>query len=216
MGEQFAGYASVLGQNPVGLAQRIGGTGTEVAEIADRRCDNVESGQQLLVHQLWINLFQSNRKRVIVLKIHWPGERAMIPLLGASAIILVGLQASIDVPRDAFRACLKEAAVKASGDKVTADAIEAYLKTACSGQLGSLRGALVSFDLKNGMARKAAESDASSTVDDYMSGPIDHYKFSAPAAAPTAAPAPAATAPAMVTPAAASATPTQPPKPPKP
>jgi hypothetical protein len=140
----------------------------------------------------------------------------MIPLLGASAIILVGLQASIDVPRDAFRACLKEAAVKASGDKVTADAIEAYLKTACSGQLGSLRGALVSFDLKNGMARKAAESDASSTVDDYMSGPIDHYKFSAPAAAPAAAPAPAATAPAMVTPAAASATPTQPPKPPKP
>jgi hypothetical protein len=137
----------------------------------------------------------------------------MIPLVAASAIVLLGLQASIDGPRDAFRACLREAASKATGDKVTADAIEAYLKTACSGQLGSLRSALVSFDMKNGMARKAAESDASSTVDDYMSGPIDHYKFSAPAAAAPAV----ASAPAVVTPAAAPATPaTQPPKPPKP
>lgn len=137
----------------------------------------------------------------------------MIPLVAASAIVLLGLQASIDAPRDAFRACLREAASKATGDKVTADAIEAYLKTACSGQLGSLRSALVSFDLKNGMARKAAESDASSTVDDYMSGPIDHYKFSAPSAATPAV----ASAPAVVTPAASPATPaTQPPKPPKP
>ena len=137
----------------------------------------------------------------------------MIPLVGASAIVLLGLQASIDGPRNAFRTCLHEAASKATGDKVTGDAIEAYLKTACSGQLGSLRNALVSFDMKNGMARKAAESDAVSTVDDYMSGPIDHYKF---AATSNSAPA-VASSPAVMTPAAAPATPsTQPPKPPKP
>ena len=141
----------------------------------------------------------------------------MIPLVGASAIMLLGLQASIDGPRDSFRACLKQATTKATGEKVPADGIEAYLKTACSGQLGSLKNALVSFDLKNGMAHKAAESDASSTVDDYMSGPIDHYKFSA---ASVAAPA-VASAPAVLTPAAAPAKPaaasaTQPPKPPKP
>jgi len=147
----------------------------------------------------------------------------MIVMLSASAIVLAGLQASIDVPRDAFRACLKEATTKAAGDKVAADAIETYLKTACSGQLGSLRNALVAFDLKNGMAHKAAESDANSTVDDYMSGPIDHYKF---AAASTAKPAPAAPSaadtataaakpvtPAPITAPAPASPPTQPPKP---
>jgi len=150
----------------------------------------------------------------------------MIALLGASAIVLAGLQASIDVPRDAFRNCLKEATTKATSDKVAADGIEAYLKTACSGQLGSLRSALVAFDLKNGMAHKAAESDASSTVDDYMSGPIDHYKFSAASNAKAAAPAPAAPAtagtataaakPVTPAPTAASAPATPPSQPPKP
>jgi hypothetical protein len=147
----------------------------------------------------------------------------MIVLLSASAMVLAGLQASIDVPRDAFRACLKEATTKATGDKVAADAIDAYLKTACSGQLGSLRNALVAFDLKNGMAHKAAESDANSTVDDYMSGPIDHYKFSvasnskpAPPAAPATGSATAAAKPATpstTSAPAATSPPSQPPKP---
>jgi hypothetical protein len=148
----------------------------------------------------------------------------MILLVGASAIVLAGLQASIDVPRDAFRNCLKEATTKATSDKVAADGIEAYLKTACSGQLGSLRNALVAFDLKNGMAHKAAESDANSTVDDYMSGPIDHYKFAAasnPPAKPAAPATTTATAAPATTPIGASAVPasapaappTQPPKP---
>jgi hypothetical protein len=148
----------------------------------------------------------------------------MIELLGASAIVLAGLQASIDVPRDAFRNCLKEASTKATGEKVAGDAIEAYLKTACSGQLGSLRSAIVAFDLKNGMAHKAAESDAVSTVDDYMSGPIDHYKFAAgnnAAAKPAAPAASTATAASATPPVGASAVPaaapttaaTQPPKP---
>lgn len=133
----------------------------------------------------------------------------MIALLGASAMILVAMQATINAPRDAFRNCLKEASTKATSEKVAGDAIETYLKSACSGQLGSLRGALVAFDMKNGMARKAAESDASSTVDDYMSGPIDHYKFaaSATASAPEAAKA-ASPSPPQPTPASA-------PKPPK-
>jgi hypothetical protein len=139
----------------------------------------------------------------------------MIALLGASAIILTALQASIDVPRDAFRNCLKQATAKATSDKVGGDAIEAYLKSACSGQLGSLRSAVVAFDMKNGMARKTAETDATSTVDDYMSGPIEHYKFAAannapaPAAPPAAAPVTASAIPA----AAPANPPKQPPKP---
>jgi hypothetical protein len=131
----------------------------------------------------------------------------MIALLVASAINLTVLQASITAPTDAFRGCLREAVNKAKTDKVPGDGIEAYLKTACTAQMGTLKDALVAFRMKNGMTRKAAASDADMTVDDYVATPSDNYKFMANMNAPKAAPAP--TAPAVATPAVA----TQPPKP---
>ncbi len=132
----------------------------------------------------------------------------MIALLIASAISLTGLQASISAPTDVFRSCLREAATKAKGEKVGGDAIEAYLRNACTVQMGALKDALIAFRVKNGMSRKDAASDASMTVDDYVSTPADNYKFLAGQDAPKPA-APAAAA----TPAAAPAAPTQPPKP---
>jgi hypothetical protein len=133
----------------------------------------------------------------------------MIVLLAASAISLAAAQASITAPTNAFRGCLREAATKAKSEKVAGDAIEAYLKTACTGQMGSLKDALVSFRMKNGMSRKAAASDAEMTVDDYVATPADNYKFLANMDAPKAAPAPAQSATPAPTPASA----TQPPKP---
>lgn len=136
----------------------------------------------------------------------------MIALLVASAINLAALQAAIAAPTDAFRGCLRDAATKAKSEKVPGDGIEAYLKNACIAPMGTLKGALVAFRMKNGMTRKAAADDAEMTVDDYVSTPADNYKFMASMDAPKpAAPAPA-TAPAVVTPAAAPATATQPPK----
>jgi len=127
----------------------------------------------------------------------------MIALLGASAIVLTALQASINAPTDAFRGCLREAAAKANSEKVGGDAIETYLRNACSVQMDSLKSAVIAFRVKNGMTRKAAAGDADMTVEDYIATPADNYKFMAQQKAPaTAAPAP--------TPAAAS---TQPPKP---
>jgi hypothetical protein len=141
----------------------------------------------------------------------------MIALLVASAINLTALQASISAPTDAFRGCLREAASKAKSDKVAADGIEAYLKNACTAQMGTLRNALIAFRLKNGMTRKAAASDAEMTVDDYVATPADNYKFVAQMNAPKAAAPAAAALPGAVvkaTPAAASVTPaSQPPKP---
>ena len=135
----------------------------------------------------------------------------MIALLVASAISLAAAQASIAAPTDAFRGCLREAAVKAKSDKVSGDGIEAYLKSACTVQMGSLKEALVAFRMKNGMTRKSAADDAQMTVDDYVATPADNYKYMANMDAPKAAAAPARPAP---TPAAAPATPpTQPPKP---
>jgi hypothetical protein len=135
----------------------------------------------------------------------------MIALLIASAINLTALQASIAAPTDAFRGCLRQAASKAKGEKVAGDAIEAYLKNACSGQMSTLKGAIVAFRMKNGMSHKAAADDADMTVDDYVATPADNYKFMANAdkAEPAAAPAKP-----IVTPAAALTTPpAQPPKP---
>ena len=135
----------------------------------------------------------------------------MIALLVASAISLAATQASIAAPTDAFRGCLREAAIKAKSDKVTGDGIEAYLKNACTAPMGTLKEALVAFRIKNGMTRKSAADDAQMTVDDYVATPADNYKFIANMSAPKAAAAPA---PAALTPASAPATPpTQPPKP---
>ncbi len=101
----------------------------------------------------------------------------MIGLLSASAITLAALQASINAPTDAFRGCLREATAKAGNDHVAPDAIEAYLRGACTVQMQSLRGALVAFRLKNGMAKKAAADDAAMTVDDYVATPVENFKF---------------------------------------
>jgi len=133
----------------------------------------------------------------------------MIILVAASAISLVATQATIAAPTTAFRGCLRDAATKAKSEKVTGDAIEEYLKTACTAQMGSLKQAVIDFRMKNGMSRKAAASDADMTVEDYVATPADNYRFLANMDAPKTAPVPAqATTPAP-TPAAV----TQPPKP---
>ncbi len=106
----------------------------------------------------------------------------------ASAITLAALQASINAPTDAFRGCLREATAKATSERVAPDAIEAYLRGACTVQMQSLRGALVAFRLKNGMARKVAAEDAAMTVDDYVATPVEKFKFMATRNAPAPPP----------------------------
>lgn len=108
----------------------------------------------------------------------------MIALLAGSSIILAALQASINAPTEAFRSCLKEAAAKASSEKVAGDAYEAYARSACSVQLGALKSAVVAFRMKNGMARKMASDDANMTVDDYVATSVDKYQFMAKLNAP--------------------------------
>ena len=138
----------------------------------------------------------------------------MIALVAASVLYMSALQAGIVGPTDSFRACLRAAATKAKSEKVTGDGIEAYLKNACTPQMGALSEALIAFRMKNGMTRKAAISDAAMTVDDYISTPADNYKFIVGQEAKEAAPAtPPATPKAAATSAAApAAPPSQPPK----
>src|SRR5579864_1986410 len=119
----------------------------------------------------------------------------MIAFLGAFALTLAALQASIAAPTSAFRGCLHDAAAKATNDKVTADTIETYLRSACTVQMSTLKAALVEFRLKNGMGKKAAADDAEMTIDDYVSTPADNYKFMASANTPKDAPAAASATP---------------------
>lgn len=135
----------------------------------------------------------------------------MIVLLAASSITLVALQASINAPREAFRTCLKEASSKASNEKVGAEGYEAYVRNACSSQLGSFKGAVVKFDMGNKMSKKASDEDADMMIADFMGSAVDNYKYRNGGGEKqvAAAPAPAAT-PATPTP-----TPAAAPQPPK-
>lgn len=125
----------------------------------------------------------------------------MIILLAASSISLTALQASINAPREAFRACLKQASNKASTEKVTSEAYEAYVRNACSGELGSFKGAVIKFDMGNKMSKKASDDDADSMIADFVGSALDNYKYltrgnapeqqaSAPKAATPATPPP--------------------------
>lgn len=120
------------------------------------------------------------------------------------------LQAAITAPTQAFRTCLKQAGDKAKGEKVAPDAIDAYIRNACTSQSATLKSVVISFRVKNGMSRKAASDDADMTVDDYVATIVDNYKFMADFNKP--APAPPAAAAAIP---AAPATPASAPKPPK-
>jgi hypothetical protein len=125
----------------------------------------------------------------------------MIGLMSLSVITLALLQSSITAPTDAFRGCLREAATKATSEKVGGDKIEDYLRSACTVPMNSLTTAIVAFRMKNGMTRKAASADADMTVEDYVSTPADNYRYminynapKEPASAPSSPAAPQASA----------------------
>lgn len=111
----------------------------------------------------------------------------MIFVIAVTTVSLAALQATINVPRDAFRSCMREATSQARSENVKGDDFETYMRTKCSVQLGSLRSAIMAFNLKNGMAKKAAASDADLTIEDYVASPVDHYKFMSGATGATGA-----------------------------
>jgi hypothetical protein len=128
----------------------------------------------------------------------------MIFLVGASAIYLTALQASIVAPRDAFQSCLKVAVDKAQSQKVDGDGYEAFVRTTCGTQMNSFKSAVTAFDMKNKMSRKDSSDDAEAMVADFVTGSANHYRYvikSDPVASGKQAKAIEATAKADVTPA---------------
>ena len=128
----------------------------------------------------------------------------MIALLMGSALFMVAAQASMAAPINAFKECLKQTSAKAKSEKVTGANYEAYARAACGAQLSALTNATVAFNMKNGMSKKAATSDAELTAGDYLASSVDKYQYLAGVEADNAKAEAAARAPA---PAAPSATP---------
>ena len=100
----------------------------------------------------------------------------MMIVMMASAISMLGLQASVNAPRGAFASCIQEATAKAKTENVKVEAYGDYVRSACSPAGAKLKNALVAFDTKNGVAKNRATADAQMEVDDSLDAAIRTYK----------------------------------------
>lgn len=95
----------------------------------------------------------------------------MIAIAASMAVALTAVQGSAaPAQRQQFVACLKQAVEKANSGKMKPENFGAFARLSCSDQLASFKQGLVSFDVKNGIGRKRAESDAELQVEDYLVG----------------------------------------------
>jgi len=92
---------------------------------------------------------------------------------------LAFLQASIAAPRQDFTECLKKASLQASAQQVAPDQYSAFAKQQCAAAGANFKGALVAFDVKNGVKRDRASSDAQLQLDDYLAMSAEKYEAKA-------------------------------------
>ena len=125
----------------------------------------------------------------------------MISFLVGSVMGITAMQAGIDLPRKTFVACLHAASDTALSQGIASADYGAFVVKTCDGQAASLKSGLVGFDVKNGVKRGQATTDAQAQIDDYVAMSSEKYADRAPvrktatnvaAVTPAAAPVPAA------------------------
>ena len=105
----------------------------------------------------------------------------MIVLSVASAILLALVQnAAANTSRSELRNCLKEAVTQAKSDKIAADGFAAFASERCGKSAAGLKSALVSFDVKNKVSRRQAESDAQEQIDEFVTMAAETYTAELP------------------------------------
>lgn len=90
-------------------------------------------------------------------------------------LVAAAQPAAAAAQREEFTACLKQAVTRAAAEKVKAGAFDAYARQACAAQAAAFKQALVSFDVKQGVAKARAEEDAQLQLDDYLAGAADRF-----------------------------------------
>lgn len=100
----------------------------------------------------------------------------MIMLSIASAIYLVALQnAAANTSRDQLMSCLNGAVINGKTASIAADGFAAFAREQCGAPAGSLKSALVAFDVKNKVSRKQAEADAQLQIDEFVTMTSERY-----------------------------------------
>lgn len=74
---------------------------------------------------------------------------------------------SLDAPRKAYSACVKQFETKSLAAKMDAAAYSVALKGACTAEAAALARALIEFDVGTGTKRAAAAATAESDLADY-------------------------------------------------
>jgi hypothetical protein len=89
-------------------------------------------------------------------------------MLVAMMMLLAGpTPQSLDAPRKAYAACVKQFETKSLADKMDAAAYSTALKGVCTSEAAALTRALVAFDVGTGTKRAAATATAESDLADY-------------------------------------------------
>ena len=83
---------------------------------------------------------------------------------------------SLDAPRKAYAACVKEFESKSLAARMDAAAYSTALKGACTSEAAALAKALIDFDVGTGTKRAAAAATADSDVADYRLTSEERYR----------------------------------------
>lgn len=113
----------------------------------------------------------------------------MTPVAIGFVAALAFLQASIAAPRQEFTNCLKQASTQAESRKLPAEQYGPFANQHCTAQADAFKSALVAFDVKNGVKRSQATSDAQLQLDDYIAMSLEKYESRTGARKPRPAPA---------------------------
>jgi len=100
----------------------------------------------------------------------------MIQMLIGSAILAALWQnAAADGARSQLRSCIKQAAADAKGQKLSADALPAFIHQKCATQEAGFKSAMWAFDSKNKVSRRQSEEDADLQIEDIVTVAAEHY-----------------------------------------
>ena len=98
----------------------------------------------------------------------------MIVTVFAAALMMQAATAD----RTAYVSCLKDAVTNAKGANVGIDGFKDYAHKACAAVEQGFKAKLVSFNVKNGMSKKAASEDADVQLEDYVYTAEERYRYS--------------------------------------